>query len=57
MCNLGYDYVYLGSVHSKSSLYKLQFLGAEWFNEVENRWEKDTLGLKNIFISRIKQKD
>lgn len=42
----GFDYMYLGSVHDKASLYKLQFRGGEWFDN--DHWEKDLNILKKM---------
>ncbi len=43
----GYTYVYLGSVHETASLYKLQFKGAEWWDEQSNSWNGDIETLKS----------
>lgn len=39
-------FVYLGSVHDKKSLYKLQFKGLEWWDN--DHWNTDIHHLKNI---------
>jgi arginyl-tRNA--protein-N-Asp/Glu arginylyltransferase len=44
--NEGFDYIYLGSVHEPSSLYKLQFKGLEWFDEKTLTWKQDLDALK-----------
>lgn len=41
-----FKYVYLGSVHNKEALYKLQFLGLEWWDEKNNLWSNDLKELK-----------
>ena len=38
-------YVYLGTVYTPKSLYKIQFRGIEWFDE--NSWSRDVEKLKN----------
>jgi len=43
---LGYQYVYLGSVHSTAALYKLQFKGSEWWDEESMQWSTDLEKLK-----------
>ncbi len=40
------EYVYLGSVYKRESLYKLQFKGEEWF--FEDKWNTDIPALKNV---------
>ncbi|MEO6728428.1 MAG: hypothetical protein ABIM99_00745 [Candidatus Dojkabacteria bacterium] len=42
------EYIYLGSVVEKKSLYKLQFTGLEWFNTDTKQWEKDLDKLKTL---------
>lgn len=42
----GKKFVYLGSAKNRSSLYKLQFAGVEWWNK--NKWKEDAKELKNI---------
>jgi len=42
------DYIYLGSVVEKKSLYKLQFSGLEWFNTETKQWEQDLEKLKSL---------
>lgn len=41
-------FIYLGSVVEKSSLYKLQFTGLEWFNTDTQKWESDLEKLKSL---------
>lgn len=48
--NLGYDYIYLGSVHDPKSKYKLQFKGLEWFDEQNDLWSDDLIHLKNRLL-------
>jgi arginyl-tRNA--protein-N-Asp/Glu arginylyltransferase len=45
---IGFDYIYLGSVHEPSSLYKLQFSGLEWWDEEIKTWDTDIQKLKDI---------
>lgn len=45
--NAQYDYIYLGSVHDSKSLYKLQFEGLEWYDELTSAWSKDIAELKS----------
>ena len=40
-------YFYLGSIHEKKSLYKLQFENMEWWDK--KNWSKDVDGLKKMF--------
>ena len=42
----GFDYIYLGSVYDRESLYKLQFKGGEWFDK--DHWVKDLNILKKM---------
>jgi len=49
--SLNYDYIYLGSVHEASSLYKLQFKGLEWFDENSGVWSEDLEELKGRIIN------
>lgn len=42
----GFDYIYLGSVHERASLYKLQFKGTEWWDEEAEEWKNDLEELK-----------
>lgn len=42
------EYIYLGSVVERKSLYKLQFNGLEWFNTDTKQWETDLAKLKEI---------
>jgi leucyl-tRNA---protein transferase len=44
---LGYNYIYLGSVHETASLYKLQFKGESWWDEEKEQWTPDLDKLKN----------
>lgn len=44
--NKGLKYLYLGTVYTEQSLYKTQFVGAEYFNGIE--WVNDIEGLKEI---------
>jgi len=44
--NEDFDYLYLGSMHDPSSLYKLQFKGLEWFDEEAGEWSQDLGELK-----------
>lgn len=41
-----FNYIYLGSVHEKSALYKLQFKGLEWWDETTDKWNEDLSELK-----------
>jgi arginyl-tRNA--protein-N-Asp/Glu arginylyltransferase len=41
-----YDYIYLGSMHTPESKYKLQFKGLEWFDEISEKWSTDFKLLK-----------
>ena len=43
---LGYEFLYLGSVYSRNALYKTQFKGAEFFNGVE--WSTNLKELKYL---------
>ncbi len=43
---LGYQFLYLGSVYSQNALYKTQFKGAEFFNGVE--WSRNLKELKYL---------
>ncbi len=42
------EFIYLGSVVERKSLYKLQFKGLEWFNTDTKSWEKDLEKLKTL---------
>jgi len=44
----GKEFIYLGSVVEKKSLYKLQFSGLEWFNTETKQWETDLEKLKDL---------
>lgn len=43
----GFEYIYLGSVHESSALYKLQFSGLEWWDEKNEKWNSDLEELKS----------
>lgn len=45
-----HEYLYLGSVVAKESLYKLQFKGLEWFNTETKSWSEDLEALKNLIL-------
>ncbi len=45
------EYVYLGSVTTPESKYKLQFEGLEWFNTTGFKWDKDLSKLKSLLDS------
>ncbi|MFS8130594.1 MAG: hypothetical protein ACMG57_01305 [Candidatus Dojkabacteria bacterium] len=45
------EFIYLGSVVEKKSLYKLQFNGLEWFNTDSKNWETDLEKLKLLVES------
>lgn len=45
----GLEYIYLGSLHSKASLYKLQFKGLEWFDPEKCSWGTDIDKAKKLF--------
>lgn len=42
----GKQYIYLGTVYTKESMYKLQFNGLEWFDG--NQWNQDLDQLKTL---------
>lgn len=42
------DYVYLGSLHTKSAFYKLQFSGVEWWNINTKSWSTDVEAVKRL---------
>lgn len=46
------DYVYLGSIQDKRSLYKFQFKGVEWFNG--KKWQQGKPEKSQIQISKLK---
>jgi len=43
-------YIYLGSVSRPADVYKLQFLGLEWFDG--NSWQQDLQNLKDLLSSQ-----
>ena len=46
--SLGFSHLYLGTVYSKSALYKTQFAGAEFFNGFA--WSDDIKQLKHLLL-------
>lgn len=48
----GKKYIYLGSVVEPSSKYKLQFKGAEWFDEGSDSWNSDLEALKKLLVEK-----
>ncbi len=47
----GKKYVYLGSIKDRSSIYKLQFKGLEWWNVDNNTWSNDLDELKTLLVT------
>lgn len=45
-------YAYLGSVTTPEALYKLQFTGCEWWDNMKNEWSTDVTLLKKIVTNR-----
>jgi hypothetical protein len=48
----GFEYIYLGSAHSPESIYKLQFKGIEWHDEINNIWSNDIVELKARIVGK-----
>ncbi len=46
--SLNLEYIYLGSVSSLESKYKLQFNNLEWFDDDKNSWSNDLTLLKSL---------